>query len=68
MLTYPQFVCLSGEHVLAFWSSSNADVGKKLGAPESLVGLAAIVVVSLVNIVDLSGYADVACNAEHVRW
>ncbi|KZP19547.1 hypothetical protein FIBSPDRAFT_955424 [Athelia psychrophila] len=59
------FVCLSGEHVLAFWSSSNADVGKKLGAPESLVGLAAIVVVSLVNIVDLSGYADVACNAEH---
>lgn len=33
-----------------------------------LLGLAEIVVVSRVVIENHSAYADVACQAEHVRW
>lgn len=59
---------LAGHEVLAFWSSGNADVGQKLGAPEMLVGLSGTVAVSRVVIQNHSAYADVACQAEHVRW
>ena len=67
-LTVVQFICLSGDEVLAFWSSSNAGFGEKLRAPENLIGLAAIVIMSRVTIEDFSSYADAACKAEHVRW
>jgi hypothetical protein len=43
-------------------------VGQKLGAPEMLVGLSGTVIVSRVVIENYSAYADVACQAEHVRW
>ncbi|KAF7969897.1 hypothetical protein HWV62_25631 [Athelia sp. TMB] len=65
-LTVAQFICLSGDEVLAFWSSSNAGFGEKLRAPENLVGLPAIIIISRVTIEDLSSYADVACKAEHM--
>jgi hypothetical protein len=54
--------------VRVFWSSGNASVGQILGAPEMLVGLAGNVVVSRVVIENYSAYADIACQAEHVRW
>jgi hypothetical protein len=63
-----QFIGLAGHEVLVFWSSGNANVGQLLGAPEMLVGLYGTVVVSRVVIENHSAYADIACQAEHVRW
>lgn len=59
---------LAGHDVLVFWSSGNVRVGQILGAPEMLVGLSRTVVVSRVVIENYSVYADIACQAEHVRW
>ena len=58
---------LAGHEVLAFWSSGDTKLGQKLGAPDMLIGLSGTVIVSRVVIENHSAYADVACQAEHVR-
>ena len=63
-----QFGGLAGQEALAFFSSENTTVGKRLGA-EMLLGLPGAVIVSRVVIENHSAYADIACGqAEHVRW
>lgn len=63
-----QFIGLAGQEVLAISFSGNKSAGQKLGVPEMLRGLSSTVIVSRVVIANHSAYADIACQAEHVRW
>jgi hypothetical protein len=59
---------MAGSEVLAFLSSENAFMGKRLQIPSNLLGLSGNVVVTHVVIEDHSAYGDAAVQAETVRW
>jgi hypothetical protein len=63
-----QFVSVAGVEVLAFCSSQNVVLGKRLDVPPVLLGLPSTVLVSRVFIENYSAYADAAIRADNVRW
>jgi hypothetical protein len=59
---------MASSEVLACCSSTNEGHTKKLALAASLQGLSRTVVVSHVKVVNYSGFADAAAQAESIRW
>jgi hypothetical protein len=63
-----QFIAMAGIELLAFCSSQDMDLSRRLNVPQGLVGLTSTVLVSLVKIENYSAYAEAAVKADYVRW